>query len=68
MCFDIFSNKLFIKIKRYAIKEKGIMTSKSLEEYIGSIGERSETPGGGSVSAAVASMVSSIKFTKSVLT
>ena len=36
------------------------MTSKSLEEYIGSIGERSETPGGGSVSAAVASMV--LKF------
>ena len=39
------------------------MTSKSLEEYIGSIGERSETPGGGSVSAAVASMVSSIELT-----
>jgi len=52
-------NKNFLPNERvieYAIKEKGIMTSQSLNEYIGSISERSETPGGGSVSAAVASM------------
>jgi len=42
---------------RYIIKKDAPLTSLRLDKFVSAVGSRTATPGGGSVSAAVAAMV-----------